>query len=155
MAPLVHRFSEAAKDPQKLAELKIMLNVLCHETSYVDECRMMKSIVLLAVVAACYAFDKESMLKHNKISKEPVGSVDMPSTCEECKSLVHRFSEAAKDPQKLAELKIMLNVLCHETSYVDECRMRMLTAFASHSTCAPTLVLKHSTESDCSTQRER
>ncbi|KHJ78934.1 hypothetical protein OESDEN_21437 [Oesophagostomum dentatum] len=83
----------------------------------------MKYLVLLAVIAACFAFDKESMLKHNKIGKEPVETFEAKSTCEECKSLVHRFSDAAKDPQKLAELKMLLNVLCHETSYVDECRV--------------------------------
>ncbi|KIH66191.1 surfactant protein B [Ancylostoma duodenale] len=83
----------------------------------------MKYFVLLAVIAACFAFDKESMLKHNKISKEAVGSVEIKSTCDECQALVRRFSEAAKDPKKLAELKMLLNVLCHETSYVDECRV--------------------------------
>ncbi|EYC26727.1 hypothetical protein Y032_0010g936 [Ancylostoma ceylanicum] len=83
----------------------------------------MKYFVLFAVVAACLAFDKESMLKHNKISKEPVAKVEITSTCDECQALVRRFSEAAKDPKKLAELKMLLNVLCHETSYVDECRV--------------------------------
>ncbi|VDO27196.1 unnamed protein product [Heligmosomoides polygyrus] len=77
----------------------------------------MKYIILLVVVGACFAFDKESMLKHNKIGKE------VPSTCDECQSLVKRFSDAAKDPKKLAELKMLLNVLCHETAYVDECRV--------------------------------
>ncbi|RCN32000.1 surfactant protein B [Ancylostoma caninum] len=83
----------------------------------------MKYFVLFAVIAACFAFDKESMLKHNKISKEAVGAVEIKSTCDECQALVRRFSEAAKDPKKLAELKMLLNVLCHETSYVDECRV--------------------------------
>ncbi|VDO22698.1 unnamed protein product [Heligmosomoides polygyrus] len=83
----------------------------------------MKYIILLVVVGACFAFDKESMLKHNKIGKEAVGSVEVPSTCDECQSLVKRFSDAAKDPKKLAELKMLLNVLCHETAYVDECRV--------------------------------
>ncbi|WKY06034.1 hypothetical protein Q1695_006324 [Nippostrongylus brasiliensis] len=84
----------------------------------------MKYFVLLAAFAVCFAFDKESMLKHNKIGKEPVGAApEALSTCDECQSLVKRFSEAAKDPSKLAELKMLLNVLCHETSYVDECRV--------------------------------
>ncbi|KAK6748796.1 hypothetical protein RB195_001429 [Necator americanus] len=83
----------------------------------------MKYFILVLVIAACFAFDKESMLKHNKIGKEPVGTFEVTSTCDECKSLVHRFNEAAKDPKKLAELKMLLNVLCHETSYVDECRV--------------------------------
>ncbi|CAJ0600828.1 unnamed protein product [Cylicocyclus nassatus] len=83
----------------------------------------MKYLVLLALAAACLAFDKESMLKQNKIGKEPVGTFEVTSTCDECQSLVRRFSDAAKDPAKLAELKMLLNVLCHETSYVDECRM--------------------------------
>ncbi|KAJ1352849.1 hypothetical protein KIN20_009332 [Parelaphostrongylus tenuis] len=63
------------------------------------------------------------MLKHNKIGKEPVGQISVASVCDECQSWVHRFHEAAKDPKKLEELKMILRVLCHETSYVEECRM--------------------------------
>ncbi|KJH49861.1 surfactant protein B [Dictyocaulus viviparus] len=84
---------------------------------------IMKYTVLFALLAACSAFDKESMLKHNKISNEPAGIVSITSTCDECQKLVNRFKEAAEDPKKLAELKLLLNVFCHETSYVDECRM--------------------------------
>lgn len=50
----------------------------------------MKYIILLVVVGACFAFDKESMLKHNKIGKEAVGSVEVPSTCDECQSVSRR-----------------------------------------------------------------
>uniref|UniRef100_A0A0K0CXK8 Saposin B-type domain-containing protein n=1 Tax=Angiostrongylus cantonensis TaxID=6313 RepID=A0A0K0CXK8_ANGCA len=83
----------------------------------------MKFIVLFMAVATCLAFDKESMLKYNKISNEPVSRISVQSACDECQSLVRRINEAAKDPEKLDELKMVLRVLCHETSYVDECRM--------------------------------
>lgn len=43
MFQIVKRFVEAAKDPAKMAELKTLLSFLCHETSYVDECRVFVS----------------------------------------------------------------------------------------------------------------
>uniref|UniRef100_A0A1I7WLW9 Saposin B-type domain-containing protein n=1 Tax=Heterorhabditis bacteriophora TaxID=37862 RepID=A0A1I7WLW9_HETBA len=82
----------------------------------------MKYVVLLVILTSCLAFDKEVMLKENKISKETI-IANWGTACEECESLVKRFNEAAKDPAKMAELKTLLNILCHETSYVDECRI--------------------------------
>lgn len=37
--------------------------------------------------------------------------------------LISRFAEAIKNPKKMAELKDLLRILCHETSYEDECRL--------------------------------
>uniref|UniRef100_A0A1I7VYW6 Surfactant protein B n=1 Tax=Loa loa TaxID=7209 RepID=A0A1I7VYW6_LOALO len=38
---LINRFAEAIKDPRKVTELKDLLRVLCHETPYEDECRLL------------------------------------------------------------------------------------------------------------------
>jgi hypothetical protein len=40
---IVKRIVEVATDPQKVAELKVLLSVLCHETSYEAECRLFVS----------------------------------------------------------------------------------------------------------------
>lgn len=37
---LINRFAEAIKDPKKVTELKDLLRILCHETPYEDECRV-------------------------------------------------------------------------------------------------------------------
>lgn len=36
--------------------------------------------------------------------------------------VIKKFADVAKDPAKLAELKVVLNLLCHETSYETECK---------------------------------
>ncbi|VDM21585.1 unnamed protein product [Wuchereria bancrofti] len=38
---LISRFAEAIKDPRKVTELKDLLRILCHETPYEDECRVL------------------------------------------------------------------------------------------------------------------
>ncbi|VDK68546.1 unnamed protein product [Onchocerca ochengi] len=38
---LITRFAEAIKDPKKIAELQDLLRLLCHETPYEDECRVL------------------------------------------------------------------------------------------------------------------
>ncbi|CAD6194812.1 unnamed protein product [Caenorhabditis auriculariae] len=80
----------------------------------------MKFLILASTLfVATFAFQKSAMLESNRVSEnKPVGT-----SCDECQSLVKRFSDAAKDPKKVQELKMLLNILCHETSYVDECRM--------------------------------
>lgn len=40
-----------------------------------------------------------------------------------CFQLVTRFAQAMKDPAKVAELKAILGFLCHETSYIEECKV--------------------------------
>lgn len=37
--------------------------------------------------------------------------------------LVARFDKALEDPEKVTELKAILRMLCHETSYVEECKV--------------------------------
>jgi len=63
--------------------------------------------------------DKASMVNGNRVPKMPT----FASVCDECESLVKRIVEVAKDPTKLAELKILLSALCHETSYEEECHI--------------------------------
>jgi len=68
--------------------------------------------------AAVSAADKSYMLSENRIAPPIIGT-----TCEECTHIVDKARAALHDPAKLAELKALLGVLCHETSYVEECRM--------------------------------
>ncbi|KHN84247.1 Isocitrate dehydrogenase [NAD] subunit gamma 1, mitochondrial [Toxocara canis] len=63
------------------------------------------------------------MLKENKTPKDHPLTPTFTTACDECKMLVTRFAEAMKDPAKVAELKAILGFLCHETSYVEECKV--------------------------------
>jgi len=70
-------------------------------------------------LAAVYAkSDKASMLSSNRVAPPLIGT-----TCDECQNIVERTRVALHDPAKLAELKALLGILCHETSYVEECRL--------------------------------
>lgn len=81
----------------------------------------MKTTLILALVClAGLTLAKENPLKTNKTNKKPV---DYTNVCDECQSIVERFADAAKSPAKMATLKELLNLLCHETSYEEECRM--------------------------------
>lgn len=71
------------------------------------------SVLLLAVLANAHIDDdKTSLINENRVPKVPTFS----SVCTECESLVKRIVDVAGDPQKLAELKILLSALCSETS---------------------------------------
>jgi hypothetical protein len=69
--------------------------------------------VLLLTIVSCSA----SKLDNKTPKKVP------NDACTECKTLVQRFDDAVKDPTKLEELKILLSMLCDETSYVQECKL--------------------------------
>jgi len=43
--------------------------------------------------------------------------------CDECQTIIAKIASIADDPQKLAELKLLLSVLCKETSYESECKL--------------------------------
>ncbi|KAI6175905.1 Saposin-like type B, 1 domain and Saposin B domain and Saposin-like domain-containing protein [Aphelenchoides bicaudatus] len=83
----------------------------------------MKSLLVLAALFAIAVAhindDKTEMVNENRVPKMPT----FGSVCTECESLVKRIVEVADDPTKLAELKILLSALCHETSYEDECKV--------------------------------
>lgn len=84
----------------------------------------MKLLVLFLVGLAGLALahvddDREHLVNENRVPKMPA----FTSVCTECKTLIQRIVEVAQDPAKLAELKILLTALCHETSYEDECRV--------------------------------
>lgn len=86
---------------------------------------MAKIVVVLSALTIFSAAYKEFILKENKTPKEIRISRtnSFNGTCSECKMLINRFAEAIKSPQKVAELKDLLRILCHETSYEDECRL--------------------------------
>lgn len=82
-------------------------------------------IVLTAlIVPLCLAGNdphKQAMIKENRTPKEIAPQFN--GACDECKLIVDRFSEAVKDPVKLAELKNLLSLMCETTSYVRECKL--------------------------------
>ncbi|CAI4221047.1 unnamed protein product [Auanema sp. JU1783] len=81
----------------------------------------MKLLLVLALIGAAFAYGgKDSMLSSNRIHSED-GLIS--STCEECEGLVKRFVLASHDEQKMREFKLLLSALCHETSYVEECKV--------------------------------
>uniref|UniRef100_A0A0R3RYL9 Saposin B-type domain-containing protein n=1 Tax=Elaeophora elaphi TaxID=1147741 RepID=A0A0R3RYL9_9BILA len=85
---------------------------------------MAKFVVLSALIMLTAAY-KEFILKENRTPKEILISQanSFNGTCSECKMLISRFAEAIKNPEKIAELKDLLRILCHETPYEDECRV--------------------------------
>ncbi|CCD64009.1 Saposin B-type domain-containing protein [Caenorhabditis elegans] len=76
-------------------------------------------ILTLAVLGSTLAYSKQNMLDTNRVQAEVIEN----SSCEECENVIKRISEAAKDPKKIEELKIVLGMMCRETSYADECRL--------------------------------
>jgi len=76
-------------------------------------------VLLVGCALASVDDDRSSLVNENRVPKAPAFS----SVCTECKTLIQRIVEVAKDPTKLAELKILLSAMCHETSYEDECRV--------------------------------
>ncbi|KAI6207030.1 hypothetical protein M3Y94_00983400 [Aphelenchoides besseyi] len=78
------------------------------------------ALLLLATVGlASINDDKSMLLNDNRVPK----TANFKSVCDECESLIKRIVDVAQDPGKLAELKILLSALCHETSYEEECRV--------------------------------
>ncbi|CAK5006265.1 unnamed protein product [Meloidogyne enterolobii] len=43
--------------------------------------------------------------------------------CDECKIIINKIVEVAKDPTKLEELKLLLTAMCETTEYREECRL--------------------------------
>jgi hypothetical protein len=76
--------------------------------------------VLLVAIISCSA-NKLDMLNANKTPKKAAATLS--DACTECKTLVQRFNDAVKDPSKVEELKILLTLLCEQTSYVEECKV--------------------------------
>ncbi|GMR55615.1 hypothetical protein PMAYCL1PPCAC_25810, partial [Pristionchus mayeri] len=82
--------------------------------------QMRSLIVALALVFGSFAY-KDGMLASNRIPEQAVTVIQ--DTCGECKSIVHSIIAAIDDPQKLAELKVLLAVLCHATPFESECKL--------------------------------
>ncbi|KAI6239705.1 hypothetical protein M3Y99_00563400 [Aphelenchoides fujianensis] len=86
----------------------------------------MKSLVgvvgLLLLASTSFAAiddEKAALVNENRVPKAPAFN----SVCDECTTLIKRIVDVAQDPGKLAELKLLLSALCHETSYEEECRV--------------------------------
>uniref|UniRef100_A0A915AH97 Saposin B-type domain-containing protein n=1 Tax=Parascaris univalens TaxID=6257 RepID=A0A915AH97_PARUN len=83
----------------------------------------MRSLVIFVCVVAVVRCYKQKMLDENKTPKDSPLDSQIATTCDECKMLVTRFAQAMEDPAKVAELKAILGFLCHETSYLEECKV--------------------------------
>ncbi|CAD5220410.1 unnamed protein product [Bursaphelenchus okinawaensis] len=85
----------------------------------------MNRLVLLLSVVVCLTYahidHQQVLLKENRVPKIP--HPQFGSVCGECESIINKIVAAAKDPAKLAELKLILSALCHETSYEEECHV--------------------------------
>lgn len=77
-------------------------------------------LVLILIPLTCSA-NKLNMLKENKTPKKAVDQPTPNDACTECQTLVKRIKEAMKDDTKMAELKILLKLMCEQTSYKEEC----------------------------------
>jgi len=76
--------------------------------------------IVVALLALGCVNAKTNELKSNKTPKAANLFTD---TCDECQTIITRLVAVAKDPAKVAELKLLLSVLCRETSYEEECRL--------------------------------
>uniref|UniRef100_A0A0N5APH4 Saposin B-type domain-containing protein n=1 Tax=Syphacia muris TaxID=451379 RepID=A0A0N5APH4_9BILA len=84
----------------------------------------MKVLVIFVLVLSLINGEKLNMLKSNKTPKKPYNkNVENTAVCDECKVIITRFAAALEDPEKVNELKAILRMLCHETSYVEECKL--------------------------------
>ncbi|KAK0397993.1 hypothetical protein QR680_002377 [Steinernema hermaphroditum] len=85
----------------------------------------MKALFFFVLLVASATAYKTQLLNKNRTPKESFQSyvAKFGSACDECQLLVKRFEEAAKDPAKMATLKGILSLLCHETSYEEECKV--------------------------------
>ncbi|EFO91203.1 hypothetical protein CRE_03431 [Caenorhabditis remanei] len=81
----------------------------------------MKYLILALALFATTAFahSKQSMLESNRVMVDDVQG----TSCDECVLVVKKFSDAAQDPKKIEELKIILGMMCRETAYAEECRL--------------------------------
>ncbi|KAL3103318.1 hypothetical protein niasHS_002504 [Heterodera schachtii] len=71
-------------------------------------------VFLVLLSATAFAF--------SNLNKTPK-TVHWEDACDECQLIIKRVVNVATDPEKVAELKILLSALCQETSYVEECRL--------------------------------
>jgi hypothetical protein len=82
------------------------------------------AVLALLGVTACLASlptaETDSELRTNKTPKSAHLFTD---ACTECQAIIQKLAEVAGDPQKVMELKAILNLLCHETSYESECKL--------------------------------
>ncbi|GMR38750.1 hypothetical protein PMAYCL1PPCAC_08945, partial [Pristionchus mayeri] len=61
---------------------------------------------------------KDELISSNRIPAVQA----LKDTCGECKSIVHSIIAAIDNPEKMAEIKFLLNALCIQTSNVVECK---------------------------------
>jgi len=82
------------------------------------------ALVALVGVTVCLA-NSPPVAEPDEIqtNKTPKSAHLFTDACTECQTIIQKLAEVAGDPQKVMELKAILNLLCHETSYEDECKL--------------------------------
>ncbi|VDM54900.1 unnamed protein product [Angiostrongylus costaricensis] len=134
---LVRRINEAAKDPEKLDELKMVLRVLCHETSYVDECRMFVSkLDVIVKKLEPYLNDTHKVCKAIHICSNSrldafhrIGllyakrAMNEDLVCDECQFAARELKTIVEDKDKQKEIHDFLsqNICIHLGSYRGMC----------------------------------
>jgi len=83
-------------------------------------------LALLALVGAtvCLASLPQAESSNElQTNKTPKSAHLFTDACTECQTIIQKLAEVAGDPEKVVELKAILNLLCHETSYETECKL--------------------------------
>ncbi|EFO16345.1 hypothetical protein LOAG_12164 [Loa loa] len=127
---LINRFAEAIKDPRKVTELKDLLRVLCHETPYEDECRLLPTDWIVLPLSRCVlGGDSKKLLGKSRKGLQGIPSLfksknrafpsnkcdlrkknaDEDSTrgliCEECQFAAQELKRAVEDEKTQQRLK--------------------------------------------------
>lgn len=83
------------------------------------------SAILLACFALCASADLRSAANEVDSNRTPKTADLFSNACDECQMIVKRIAEIADDPTKIGELKMLLEVMCHEApkEYQTECHL--------------------------------
>uniref|UniRef100_A0A914N713 Saposin B-type domain-containing protein n=1 Tax=Meloidogyne incognita TaxID=6306 RepID=A0A914N713_MELIC len=75
-------------------------------------------LFIISIIFSCdFVLSYYGPLKINQTPK--IGN--WTDACDECKIIINKIVEVAKDPAKLEELKLLLSALCETTGYREEC----------------------------------
>ncbi|CAK5011659.1 unnamed protein product [Meloidogyne enterolobii] len=75
--------------------------------------------IISIIISSDFVLSYYGPLKINQTPK--IGN--WTDACDECKIIINKIVEVAKDPTKLEELKLLLTALCDTTGYREECLM--------------------------------
>ncbi|KAF7637546.1 hypothetical protein Mgra_00003063 [Meloidogyne graminicola] len=73
--------------------------------------------IITFIITCDYVIGYYGSMKINQTPKNE----SWTDACDECKIIIHKIVEVAKDPAKLEELKLLLSAMCETTGYREEC----------------------------------